>query len=148
MKITGYNLKSCPFCGGGADIYAYDRKGIGTDYTYGVRCRECGVQTTTMFRSAEIAAEKWNTRTYDGEKYILIAVSGPDSEISESFYNGKEDAVSGMTEDMLSCTEYRSLEEIIDAADAGLCGFDSDGESWAITEDGYIKYWKIIRTQS
>ena len=75
--------------------------------------------------------------------YMLITVNEPDADIDEKFYDTREDAVNGMTKEMLSCTGYRTPEDITDAADDDLCHYNPGGKSWAVAKDGYAVYWKI-----
>lgn len=66
------NLKSCPFCGGEAEM---KKLGIICDEGYGVVCSKCKARTTLFFvskadaepevlreRTMKLAADKWNTR--------------------------------------------------------------------------------------
>ena len=66
-------LKPCPFCGGGADVYNYEAEhDIFDPYTlgyvdtevytkYGVGCLVCGAMVAEQ-RSVEKAIKVWNTR--------------------------------------------------------------------------------------
>lgn len=75
---------------------------------------------------------------------VFQLISEPQHQlISESFYSTHEEAHKAMIEDILLSTLYESLDEIIDGANAGLCGF-SDDEAWAETESG-TGQWKIVK---
>ncbi len=76
--------------------------------------------------------------------FELISVTRTELEICESFYKTKQDAINAMVEDILISTSYKSLEEIIEDADAGLCGF-SDDEAWAETNQHDTGQWKIVK---
>ena len=56
----------------------------------------------------------------------------------------REEAREAMLEDILISTPYESLDEIIEEADAGLCGF-SDDEAWAETNQNGTGQWKIVK---
>ena len=86
-------------------------------------------------------AEK--TEKEDSKMFQLISVTRNELEIAESFYESKEAAHKAMIEDILISTSYESLEEIIEEADAGLCGF-SDDEAWAETNQNGTGQWKIV----
>jgi len=75
--------------------------------------------------------------------FELISVTRLELEICESFYPTKEEARAAMIEDIIISTEYETLEEIIDAADADLCGF-SDDDAWAETNQFGTGQWKIV----
>ena len=76
--------------------------------------------------------------------FELISVTRSELEISESFYKTKQEAIDAMIQDMILMTSYASLDEIIDAADSGECGF-SDDESWAETNQSGAGQWKIVK---
>ena len=76
--------------------------------------------------------------------YELISVTREELEIVESFYQTREEAREAMLEDILISTPYESLDEIIEEADAGLCGF-SDDEAWAETNQNGTGQWKIVK---
>ena len=77
------------------------------------------------------------------KRFQLISVTRSELEIVESFYDTHEEAHKAMIEDILISTPYESLEEIIEDADAGLCGF-SDDEAWAETNQSGTGQWKIV----
>lgn len=51
--------------------------------------------------------------------YILISVTKLELEICESFYKTKKEAHDAMIKGIMQVTDYKTLEEIIDAANAG-----------------------------
>ncbi|MBO5550422.1 MAG: hypothetical protein J5966_00555, partial [Lachnospiraceae bacterium] len=55
----------------------------------------------------------------------------------------REEAREAMLEDILRSSSYESLDEIIEGANAGFCGFSAD-EAWAETESG-TGQWKIVK---
>lgn len=68
-----HNLKPCPFCGGTAKILVAPVNQKLNIAAYAVYCTQCNAMmgyadpytgTTEFFKSAEDAAEMWNTRTY------------------------------------------------------------------------------------
>lgn len=69
MQIYTQNLKKCPFCGGEGYIDDHFFKTLSEDScrTYGVVCRDCGVQTRQFYDTPDEAAEAWNRRDDDGE---------------------------------------------------------------------------------
>ena len=75
--------------------------------------------------------------------YILISVTKLELEICEAFYKTKKEAHDAMIKGIMQVTDYKTLEEIIDAANAGNAGF-SDGDAWAETKQSGIGQWKII----
>ena len=75
--------------------------------------------------------------------YVLISTTRDDLEISESFHETKEAARQAMIDDIILLTDYESLDEIIEEADAGLCGF-SDDDAWAETNQCGTGQWKIV----
>ena len=89
----------------------------------------------------EYLAEK--TDEEDSKMFQLISVTRNELEIVVSFYESKEAAHKAMIGDILISTSYESLEEIIEEADAGLCGF-SDDEAWAETMQNGTGQWKIV----
>lgn len=60
--MNNKELKSCPFCGGEADILQH-KDGVDDWIVY---CKKCGCQTDFMFTEYE-AVYAWNTRN-DPEK--------------------------------------------------------------------------------
>lgn len=52
---NGIEVKPCPFCGGMNLYYAAGR-------FYSVECADCGGRVVGAYRTAEEAAEAWNTR--------------------------------------------------------------------------------------
>ncbi len=76
--------------------------------------------------------------------YELISASRDDLTICESFYNTKKEAIDAMVADMLTCCDFESLDEIVEAADRGDAGF-SDDESWAETMQCGTGVWKIVK---
>lgn len=58
-------LRECPFCGGEAEIFAYDPyDGYQGNLTvYLVRCTKCGVELTR--EKKDTAIETWNRRAND-----------------------------------------------------------------------------------
>ena len=75
--------------------------------------------------------------------YILISVTKLELEICEDFYKTKKEAHDAMIKSIMQVTDYKTLEEIIDAANAGNAGF-SDDDAWAETKQSGIGQWKII----
>ena len=76
--------------------------------------------------------------------YILISVTELDLKICESLYETKPEVLDAMAEDIIRVTEYNTLEEIIDAANAGYAGF-SDDDAWAETKQSGTGQWKIVQ---
>lgn len=76
--------------------------------------------------------------------YELISVTALELEITESFFPTWQKAHDAMVADMILMTEYKDMNEIIDAADAGLCGFSDDG-AWAETLQCGTGQWKIVK---
>lgn len=76
--------------------------------------------------------------------YILISVTRNELDICESFHKTQEDARKAMVEDMLLMTNYETIDDIIDDADAGFCGF-SDNDAWAETKSCGTAQWKIVQ---
>lgn len=75
--------------------------------------------------------------------FQLISVTRLEMEICTSFYNTRKEAHQAMIDDIILSTDYNNLEEIIEAANAGLCGF-SDDEAWAETNQFGTGQWNII----
>ncbi len=75
--------------------------------------------------------------------FELISVTRDELDICESFYPTKKEAINAMVADIIILTGYETLEEIIEAADAGECGF-SDDEAWAETNQCGTGQWKIV----
>ncbi len=75
--------------------------------------------------------------------YELIFVNRNVLDICEIFYPTKKEAIDAMVADIILLTGYKTLEEIIDAANAGECGF-SDDEAWAETSQCGTRQWKIV----
>ena len=75
--------------------------------------------------------------------FALISVTRLELDICESFYETREEAVNAMADDIILMTEYRSLEEIVEDANRGLCGF-SDFDAWAETREFDTGQWKIV----
>lgn len=76
-------------------------------------------------------------------RYELISVTRNELNITESFFPTKKDAINAMVEDMKTSCGFKSIEEIIDAANSGTAGF-SDDEAWAETCDQGTGQWKIV----
>jgi hypothetical protein len=76
--------------------------------------------------------------------YILISATQSEVVINEAFHPTKEAAQEAMLADILLMTDYQDLQEIIDDANAGICGF-SDEEAWADTKQCGIACWKIVK---
>ncbi len=76
------------------------------------------------------------------KQYILISTTRDELEICTSFYDTQKEAYDAMVADILLMTEYETLEEIIDAANAGECGF-SDNDAWAETNQFGTGQWNI-----
>lgn len=62
--MNNYILKSCPFCGGKAEMVHDSHRGADLSY---VRCTVCGIEGPSVrkdfeYSSDDKAAEKWNTR--------------------------------------------------------------------------------------
>lgn len=76
--------------------------------------------------------------------YILISATQAEVIINEAFYKTKEEAKEAMLADILLMTDYNDINEIVDDANAGLCGF-SDEEAWADTKQCGIACWKIVK---
>ena len=74
--------------------------------------------------------------------YALISVTRNELEICTSFYKNQEEAHKAMIEDIVLSTGYDSLEDIIDAANAGECDF-SDNDAWAETNQFGTGQWNI-----
>ena len=53
-------LKSCPFCGGKAEIQRH--KFTGCPDSYGVKCERCKTQGYQFWESEDEAAAVWNRR--------------------------------------------------------------------------------------
>jgi len=81
--------------------------------------------------------------------YQLISVTRLELNIEVSYYNTKKEAIDAMAEDIILMTDYKSLDEIIEAADAGECGF-SDDDAWVETNQFGTGQWQIeeIPTQT
>ena len=75
--------------------------------------------------------------------FQLISVTRLELDITESYHKTKQEAIDAMVKDMIISTPYESLDEIIEAADTGECGF-SDDEAWAETNQCGTGQWKII----
>ncbi len=75
--------------------------------------------------------------------FQLISVTRSELDIVTSLYATKKEAIDAMVEDMIISTPYESLDEIVDAANSGECGF-SDDESWAETNQHGTGEWKIV----
>ena len=75
--------------------------------------------------------------------FQLISVTRLELDITESYHKTKQEAIDAMIKDMIISTPYESLDEIIEAADAGECGF-SDDEAWAETNQHETGQWKIV----
>ena len=73
----------------------------------------------------------------------LISITREDLEISSAFYKTKKEAHEAMINSILSSTNYDTLDEIIEDANAGLCGF-SDDDAWAETHHSGMGQWRII----
>ena len=74
--------------------------------------------------------------------FILISVTRSELDINTSYHKTKKAAIDAMVKDIISITNYKSLDEIINDANAGLCGF-SDDEAWAETKDYDTAQWHI-----
>ena len=66
--------------------------------------------------------------------------------ICETFYKTKKEAHDAMIKGIMQVTDYKTLEEIIDSANAGNAGF-SDDDAWAETKQSEIGQWKIVQVQ-
>ena len=75
--------------------------------------------------------------------FILISADRDNLELCHSFYETREEATKAMVKEILDATYYESLEEIIEEADAGECGF-SDYDAWVETSHSGTATWKII----
>ena len=58
--------------------------------------------------------------------FELIRVTRTDLNIDISFHANRKDATDAMITDMFALTDYASIDEIIDEADAGFCGLSDD----------------------
>ena len=76
--------------------------------------------------------------------YILISTNKMDMEISTRFYKTKNQAIDAMTEDIISMTDYKNLNEIIEAANSGECGL-SDDNAWIESHQYDTVVWKITK---
>lgn len=62
-------MKSCPFCGGEAEISTNTRIIKGKHHPiYWVKCCECGAKVPRYNRTAEEAIDIWNRRASDGKE--------------------------------------------------------------------------------
>ena len=77
-------------------------------------------------------------------KYVLISTTRDELEICTSFHETQEQAHQAMIEDIIISTDYESVEDIIDAANAGLAGF-SDNDAWAETNQFGTGQWNIVK---
>lgn len=61
-------LKPCPFCGGEPDIkkHTFSVTSHCMEYTFGVKCYRCKVETWQFFQTEGFAIEAWNRRIGDG----------------------------------------------------------------------------------
>lgn len=74
--------------------------------------------------------------------FILVSTTREELDINTSYHDTKKEAIDAMTQDIILLTQYNSLDEIIDAANAGECGF-SDDDAWAETNQFGTGQWKI-----
>lgn len=75
--------------------------------------------------------------------YQLISTARNTLEITQSTYPTEEAARNAMIEDIINSTGYESLDEIVDAANRGECGF-SDRDAWAETHEQGTAQWNIV----
>ena len=76
--------------------------------------------------------------------YVLISTNRMDMEISTRFYKTRNQAIDAMTEDITSMTDYKNLDEIIEAAHSGECGL-SDDDAWIESRQYNTVIWKITK---
>lgn len=78
--ITSPSLKSCPFCGGDAEMHEGWRKGSPNLKKYWVECSACGtaMKNHSCFKTVETAAKFWNERgrEVDLSEAIWVAEHG------------------------------------------------------------------------
>lgn len=74
--------------------------------------------------------------------YVLISVTRGELEIYTSYHKTKKEAIDAMVEDMKTSCGFKSIDEIVDAADAGKCTFSDDG-AWAQTLQYQAGTWLI-----
>lgn len=61
-----YDLKPCPFCGGGSAVYrSYYMRPI-KETRYGVQCSRCKASSGPGYENCNLAQKAWNIRA--GEK--------------------------------------------------------------------------------
>ncbi len=75
--------------------------------------------------------------------YQLISTTRDELEITQSTYPTEEAARNAMIEDIIISTGYESLDEIVDAANRGVCGF-SNRDAWAETNEHGTGQWNIV----
>ena len=75
--------------------------------------------------------------------YALLSVTHDELTIIATFHKTKEEAHEAMVQDILKSTQYSTVDEIVEAADEGLCGF-SDDEAWAETRYQGTGQWSIV----
>ena len=76
--------------------------------------------------------------------YLLtMAEQDADFTTETAFFPTRKDAIAAMTKSILEKTDYKSLDEVIDDANDGRCGF-SDDDAWAKTKNGDPIRWDII----
>ena len=76
--------------------------------------------------------------------YALISTNRMDMKISTRFYKTRNQAIDAMTEDIISMTDYKNLDEIIEVANSGECGF-SDNDAWIESHKYDTVIWKITK---
>ncbi len=76
--------------------------------------------------------------------YALISTDRDELNIVTQFFNTQKEAHNTMVKEILEETYYESVADIVDAADAGECGF-SDNDAWAEGRGYGTVQWNIVK---
>lgn len=86
----------------------------------------------------------------EGSTFILTSVTAKEMRdgegINSAFYPANTDIKAvrnDMVDDIILMTDYKSLDDIVDGADAGECGF-SGTDAWATTKQFGLEQWEIF----
>jgi hypothetical protein len=74
--------------------------------------------------------------------FILISVTKLELEINTSYHNSEKEAIDAMAQDIIMMTEYKSLDDLIDASNSGESYFSDDGACFETKQYG-TGQWKI-----
>ena len=88
-------------------------------------------------------AEKIPERYLKNQDSCIMSIfCEKNTDIQTMYFGSRNEAISSMTDRIMSSAGYGSLEDLIENAGCGNCGF-SDDESWVVTKDKGLVYWNI-----